>query len=520
MQLESDCYSDNYNSTNGDHNSVDSGYSIRHKKGLEDVIKDFLGKYTIVECEEQTQDQNITQTEKELKNKRSSSPTYIGLDESGNKTIPGKGSNMPGQLGNITHKLEPGGSEYNYASASKGAKVLAHNKEAKGASNILGWDKDKYLRNPCSSDEKFVIIELSEETLVDTVEIANSERYSSTFKDFKLLGSLTYPTEAWAPLGNFVAGNVKHTQRFMLPEPKWVRYLKLNLISHYGSEFYCTVSSIGVYGVDAIERMLEDLIVVSDKPSADQSSNSNTVQSLPPRFEGDFTDKDEIAQAHSALDPPVKDADNFDGQRIDTANIKNEASKSKLPDPVKEVRQKPNGRVPSDTVLMILMQKVRSLELNFSVLEGYVKEVNQKYGNVLPDLKSQLSRNAVLLEEIKSEIKETLEWKEVVDKELSKFESWKTVVTIQMDALANDNIFLRDNIEKVSSDRASIEKKELAVLAVSFFFACIAFLKLVVDQILVMFTACESEKICRTNRGWLLILASSSMTTLITLLYD
>ncbi|KAH0976541.1 hypothetical protein GBA52_026260 [Prunus armeniaca] len=39
----------------------------------------------------------------------------------------------------------PGGAEYNYASAAKGAKVLAFNKEAKGASNILGRDKDKPL---------------------------------------------------------------------------------------------------------------------------------------------------------------------------------------------------------------------------------------------------------------------------------------------------------------------------------------------------------------------------------------
>ena len=47
-----------------------------------------------------------------------------------------------------------------------------------------------------------------------------------------------------------------------------MRYLKLDLISLYGPEFYCAVSSIGVYGVDAIEQMLGDLIMVSDKSSA------------------------------------------------------------------------------------------------------------------------------------------------------------------------------------------------------------------------------------------------------------
>ncbi|KAE9596515.1 putative Galactose-binding domain, SUN domain-containing protein [Lupinus albus] len=126
---------------------------------------------------------------------------------------------------NITHRLEPDGSVYNYASESKGAKVVAHNKEAKGAKNILGKDHDKYLRNPCSVGGKFVVIELAEETLVDSVKIANFEHYSSNFKEFELAGSLSYPTEAWTTLGNFIAANVKHAQIFKLSEPKWVRSL-------------------------------------------------------------------------------------------------------------------------------------------------------------------------------------------------------------------------------------------------------------------------------------------------------
>ena len=46
---------------------------------------------------------------------------------------------------------------------------MAYNKEVKDVKNILGNDKDKYLRNPCSAEEKFVVIELVEETLVDTI---------------------------------------------------------------------------------------------------------------------------------------------------------------------------------------------------------------------------------------------------------------------------------------------------------------------------------------------------------------
>ncbi|XP_058100455.1 SUN domain-containing protein 5-like isoform X2 [Magnolia sinica] len=511
MLLDYNCSYNRKDSMVLNQNSLDNGYSVRVNNGLREVVEDFLGNYGMLECKPQP-------PEKEQKNKISSQAAYLGLDEFRNKTMQEKGRDVPSQHGNITHKLEPGGSEYNYASSAKGAKVLAHNKEAKGASDILGRDKDKYLRNPCSADVKFVIIELSEETLVDSVQIANLEHYSSNFKDFELLGSLTYPTEIWTSLGNFIAENVRHAQRFMLPEPKWVRYLRLDLITHYGSEFYCTLSFLEVYGVDAIERMLEDLIVVSDELPGDQSTNSNPVGFLSPRSEAVFDDKkDVVVQANAGVDPPLKGIDNGDIQKLDTPNSKNEVL---VTNPIKEVRQQSNGRIPSDTVLKILMQKVRSLELNLSVLEGYVKEMNRRYSNVLPDLEKDISQNALLLEKTISEIKDIDEWKEVVEKRFSDLLSWKLNVSSQIEALVRENVFLRLGIEKVLSDRATMENKELAVLAVSFSFACVAFLKLVVDQIMMLFRTCEPEKSGWTSKGWLLILVSSSMTTFIALLYN
>ncbi|KAF3524774.1 hypothetical protein F2Q69_00051384 [Brassica cretica] len=83
----------------------------------------------------------------------------------------------------VTHRMEPGGKDYNYAAASKGAKVLSCNKEAKGVTSILSQDKDKYLLNPCSTEEKFVVIALSDKTLVNTIKLANFEHYSSNLKE-------------------------------------------------------------------------------------------------------------------------------------------------------------------------------------------------------------------------------------------------------------------------------------------------------------------------------------------------
>lgn len=334
------------------------------------------------------------------KSDRFSLAVPLGLDEFKNRAVNSRTSYMDGQAGSIMHRVEPGGAEYNYASAAKGAKVLAFNKEAKGASNILIGDKDKYLRNPCSAEEKFVIIELSEETLVDTIAIANFEHHSSNLKDFELLGSPVYPTDSWVKLGNFTAGNVKHAQRFVLPEPKWARYVKLNLLSHYGSEFYCTLSLLEVFGVDAVEKMLEDLIVQDKVFVSDESSTEHK----PMPGEGDFDQNivDEVESSH---------ASGNSGLRRGTKTID-------VPDPVEEIRHQQVNRMPGDSVLKILMKKVRSLDLNLSVLERYLEELNSKYSNIFKEFDKEMGEKNILLEKVRSEIRSLQESKAAMVRQL------------------------------------------------------------------------------------------------------
>ncbi|KAG9448248.1 hypothetical protein H6P81_014376 [Aristolochia fimbriata] len=482
--------------------------------GLTEVFGEILGKYGNSECQLEPQTEEELRNSKEQKNGRSAHPAYLGLEEFRNKSMIGKGKNTEHPQGNITHRLEPEGSEYNYAAASKGAKAVAHNKEAKGPSNILGRDKDKYLRNPCSADEKFVIIELSEETLVDTVKIANLEHYSSNFKDFELLGSLSYPTEVWTSLGNFVAENVKHAQTFTLVEPKWVRYLRLNLRSHYGSEFYCTLSFVEVYGVDVIERMLEDLMVITEEQGSDNSLKSNSVIHVSSKSTSTLDENVENVQAPHTMDPPSKRNDVHEGLRLDV-----EVAATSVPDPVKEARQQPNGRVPGDTVLKILMQKVRQLETSVSVLEEYIKEVNKRYQSTIPDIDKELSRSASILEVAKKEIDDLLNWKEVTDNGFADLHTWKSSISSQMDILVAENNILRSNLESVVKDHASMRDKEIAIIVLCFSVACIALVKLASDQVLKSFKAYESGR-RRTSSGWLMIFASSSMMTFIILLYS
>ena len=63
--------------------------------------------------------------------------------------------------------------------------------------------------------------------VVDTVVIANNERYSSQVHNFLVLGSPTFPVSEWIVLGEFNAENRFGEQSFAVTSQAWVRYIKL-----------------------------------------------------------------------------------------------------------------------------------------------------------------------------------------------------------------------------------------------------------------------------------------------------
>ncbi|XWS24687.1 hypothetical protein CRYUN_Cryun27aG0004900 [Craigia yunnanensis] len=442
------------------------------------------------------------------KSNRLSHAVPLGLDEFKSRAFISRSKSGTGQAG-VIHRLEPGGKEYNYASASKGAKVLLYNKEAKGASNILGRDEDKYLRNPCSAEEKFVVIELSEETLVETIEIANFEHYSSNLKEFELLGSLVFPTDIWIKLGNFTVANVKLAQRFVLQERKWVRYLKLNLLSHYGSEFYCTLSVIEVYGVDAVERMLEDMISAQNNLFAPDRVHDQ--KQMPSHLES--THHDDVHQSSYKETGSESSVENSNVQLDVTSNI--------VPNVVEEIRHQQVGRVPGDSVLKILMQKVRALDLNLSVLERYLEELNSKYGNIFKEFDEDIGEKDQLLEKIKSNIKDLLDSQKIIAKDVTDVASWKSLVSVQLDSLFRDNADLRLKVEKVGEKQISMENKCIAVFVVSLVFGILAFVRVLVDMLLSVFMSLSVQrtekprKFCSYSSSWLFLLSSCSIIVFI-----
>ncbi len=354
----------------------------------------------------------------------------VSLDEYKRSVIDKKQGQLDvaGNAGTIHIRHQTRDSGYNYADIGHGAKLVASNKEAKGAGHILIADKDKYLRNPCSAEDKFVVVELSEETLVDSIVIANYEFHSSNVKELELLGSLDVcPTEDWMSLGKFEAENVRHAQRFMLAEPKWVRCLMLRLITHYGFEFYCTLSVLEVHGVDAIEHLLGDWVgedgagviraSLSQNESGllavtDASESSLATQALPSASASSI---DEISQSFpsSSLDTALVETSHprhsVGGEHAiatDTGGVmargREEDLKGGMEDAAQDgvsLHHTQGGRSSGDSVMKILMQKVKSLELNQSLFDGYLEDLNLKYKDMFNDLDQDLTSLASSLKE-------------------------------------------------------------------------------------------------------------------------
>jgi hypothetical protein len=150
---------------------------------------------------------------------------------------------------------------FNFASFDCAATVLKTNKQAKSSSAVLSEHKDSYMLNECSADNKFLIVELCDDILVDTVVLANYEFFSSMFRHFRVSISDRYPVkmDRWRTLATFEARNSRDIQPFLITEPQiWARYLRIEFLTQYGNEFYCPLSLLRVHGTTMMEQFRRD----------------------------------------------------------------------------------------------------------------------------------------------------------------------------------------------------------------------------------------------------------------------
>ncbi|KAH8170798.1 Sad1/UNC domain-containing protein [Sarocladium implicatum] len=145
---------------------------------------------------------------------------------------------------------------FSYSSFDAGATILKTGSGTKNAKAILVENKDSYMLLECGRDNKFVIVELSDDILLDTVVIANFEFFSSMIRHFRISVSDRYPVKVdkWKELGTFEARNSRDIQAFLVENPQiWAKYVRLEFLTHYGNEFYCPVSLVRIHG----SRMLD-----------------------------------------------------------------------------------------------------------------------------------------------------------------------------------------------------------------------------------------------------------------------
>ena len=96
---------------------------------------------------------------------------------------------------------------FNYASFDCGALIISSNKESSSSTSILLKNKDQYMLNICSA-QKFVVVELCNEILLNIVKLANYEFFSSMYfllikglKILKFMENLEVQTENVVMIG-------------------------------------------------------------------------------------------------------------------------------------------------------------------------------------------------------------------------------------------------------------------------------------------------------------------------------
>lgn len=150
---------------------------------------------------------------------------------------------------------------FNYASFDCAATVLKTNVKSSGSSAVLVENKDSYMLNECSVENKFLVLELCEDILIDTIVLANYEFFSSIFRTFRVSVSDRYPVKSdkWKVVGTYEARNTREVQAFQVDNPMiWAKYVRIEFLTHYGNEFYCPISLVRVHGTTMLEDYRHD----------------------------------------------------------------------------------------------------------------------------------------------------------------------------------------------------------------------------------------------------------------------
>ncbi|PVI07703.1 hypothetical protein DM02DRAFT_287455 [Periconia macrospinosa] len=223
---------------------------------------------------------------------------------------------------------------FNYASFDCAATVLKTNPKAKSTSSILVENKDSYMLTECAADNKYIIVELCDDILVDTVVLANYEFFSSMFRHFRISASDRYPVKVdrWRVLGTFEARNSRDIQPFLIKEPQiWARYLRIEFLTHYGNEYYCPMSLLRVHGTTMIEQFRREEEQARGEDDADEAIEAVAVE--PVHSAVTYTENDTKSSVEqTSVEDEQKNMSYIAVQESYSASIANITSQSQFSD--------------------------------------------------------------------------------------------------------------------------------------------------------------------------------------------
>ena len=147
----------------------------------------------------------------------------------------------------------------NFASPDCSAKIVGANSGSQGSGNVITSSRDEYFLNKCSQKAWFVV-ELCESIKAVKIQLANFELYSSSPNEFKVFVANVYPgrDKDWVEFGTFSYSDERNIQTFVAEVGVVGKYVKVEVLSHHGSEHYCPVSLFKVFGIPEIDLISED----------------------------------------------------------------------------------------------------------------------------------------------------------------------------------------------------------------------------------------------------------------------
>ena len=204
----------------------------------------------------------------------------------------------------------------NYASAYLGAKVVDHHNDAKGAHHLLVEGSEKYMTIPCQSERKRFTIQLAREIEISMIQLSNEEYFSSSIKNFTLIGSRQYPCRPpecmWRVLGSLQAAHTREAQLFTIAKHPPVRYVRLLWVSQWGREKTCSMSTFQVYGVDVLDNLASELAYSGspvdeeeDEKEPENEEEEQLIQVVPAETASTGVDANQTSASSAALNRTV-----------------------------------------------------------------------------------------------------------------------------------------------------------------------------------------------------------------------